>query len=112
MVNPTMNLSEQLTDYVRAAFSGLYLITHEPDEAEREIAALANRQGWKLACWDVAAGLRFPNAPTPPPPTSAPATRWPCCGPCPPWPSATAPPWSCCTTTTSSSAARRWCRPP
>ena len=58
-----MNLSEQLTDYVRAAFSGLYLITHEPDEAEREIAALARRQNWKLASWDVAAGLRFPNAP-------------------------------------------------
>src|SRR5262245_4284164 len=58
-----MNLSETLTEYVRAAFSGLYLVTHEPDEVEREIAALAHRQGWKLACWDVAAGLRFPNDP-------------------------------------------------
>ncbi|MCC6417007.1 MAG: AAA family ATPase [Gemmataceae bacterium] len=58
-----MNLTEQLTDYVRAAFSGLYLVTHEPDEAEREIAALARAHNWKLACWDIAAGLRFPNAP-------------------------------------------------
>src|SRR5262245_38888793 len=58
-----MNLTDQLTDYIRAAFSGLYLVTHEPDEAEREIAALARGQGWKLACWDVAGGLRFPNAP-------------------------------------------------
>jgi hypothetical protein len=58
-----MNLTEQLTDYVRAAFSGLYLLTHEPDEAEREIAALARSQEWKLACWDIAGGLRFPTAP-------------------------------------------------
>jgi len=57
-----MNLTEQLTDYIRAAFSGLYLVTHEPDEAEREIAALARSQDWKLACWDIAGGLRFPNA--------------------------------------------------
>jgi chloramphenicol 3-O-phosphotransferase len=57
-----MNLTEQLTDYIRAAFSGLYLVTHEPDEAEREIAALARSQDWKLACWDIASGLRFPNA--------------------------------------------------
>jgi ATPase family associated with various cellular activities (AAA) len=58
-----MNLTEQLTDYVNAAYSGLWLQTAEADEAEREIAALAHSQGWKLAAWDVAGGLRFPNAP-------------------------------------------------
>jgi ATPase family associated with various cellular activities (AAA) len=58
-----MNLTEQLTDYVNAAYSGLWLQTAEADEAEREIAALARSQGWKLAAWDVAGGLRFPNAP-------------------------------------------------
>jgi hypothetical protein len=63
-----MNLTDQLTDYVHAAFTGLWVLTHEPDEAEREIARHARAQGWKLAAWDVAAGLRFPNAP------SAPAT--------------------------------------
>src|SRR5262249_38994982 len=61
--NRTMTLTDQLTDYVRAAFSGLYLLTHEPDEAEREIATLARSQDWKLACWDVAGGLRFPGSP-------------------------------------------------
>jgi hypothetical protein len=59
-----MTLTDQLTDYIRAAFSGLYLLTHEPDEAEREIATLARSQDWKLACWDVAGGLRFPGSPT------------------------------------------------
>ena len=58
-----MSLTEQLTDYVHAAFSGLWVLTQEPDEAEREIAALARGRGWKLACWDVAGGLRCPDAP-------------------------------------------------
>src|SRR5262249_30352206 len=57
-----MTLAEQLTHYAHAAFSGIYLVTHEADEAEREIAALARARGWRLACWDVAGGLRLPGA--------------------------------------------------
>jgi hypothetical protein len=57
-----MNLTEQLTDYINAAFSGLWLVTLEPDEAEREIAALARQHDWKLASWNIANGLCFPNA--------------------------------------------------
>jgi hypothetical protein len=34
------------------------VLTQEPDEAEREITQLARQRGWKLAAWDVAAGLR------------------------------------------------------
>jgi hypothetical protein len=58
-----MSLAEQLTDYIHAAFSGLWISTHEPDEAEREIAALARVRQWKLIAWDIAQGLRFPNGP-------------------------------------------------
>src|SRR5436305_1817077 len=58
-----MNLTDLLTDYVNAAFSGLWVVTSEPDEAEREITQLARGRGWKLAAWDVAHGLRFPAAP-------------------------------------------------
>jgi hypothetical protein len=58
-----MNLTEQLTDYVHAAFSGLWVQTSEPDEAEREIAALARQQDWKLARWDIASGLHVPSEP-------------------------------------------------
>ena len=54
-----MTLTEQMTDYINAAFSGLWIQTHEPDEAEREIARHAEELGWKLAVWDVARGLRF-----------------------------------------------------
>jgi hypothetical protein len=57
-----MTLTEQLTDYVHAAFSGLYVQTAEPDEAEREITHHAQQQGWRLAVWDVANGLRLPGA--------------------------------------------------
>lgn len=59
-----MTLTDQLTDYVRAACTGLWIQTHEPDEAEREILHLANQQKWKVAVWDIAGGLRLPNAAT------------------------------------------------
>ena len=73
-----MSLTEQLTDYVHAAFSGLWVLTQEPDEAEREIAQLARAQGWKLAAWDVAHGLRCPLGPNDTPPRRVRADRWPC----------------------------------
>jgi len=57
-----MKLSELLIDYIHAAYSGLWVLTHEPDEAEREITQLAREHKWKLAAWDVAGGLRFPGA--------------------------------------------------
>lgn len=57
-----MTLAEQLTDYSRAACAGLWVQTCEPDEAEREIIHLAAEQKWRLAIWDVAAGLRLVGA--------------------------------------------------
>lgn len=58
-----MKLTDQLTDYVRAAFTGLWIQTHESDEAEREIIQHARQQHWKLAVWDIANGLRLPSNP-------------------------------------------------
>jgi len=55
-----MSLVTQLNDYINAAFSGLWVQTVEPDEAERELVEHARRQGWTLAVWDIARGLRFP----------------------------------------------------
>ena len=57
-----MTLGEQLTDYVHAAFSGLWIQTTEAEEAEREITRHAVERGWKLAVWDIAQGIRFPSA--------------------------------------------------
>lgn len=53
-----MKLTDQLVDYIRAAFSGLWVASTEPDEAEREIVRLARQQQWKVAVWDIAGGLR------------------------------------------------------
>jgi hypothetical protein len=57
-----MTLCEQITDYVNAAFTGLWVQTQEPDEAEREIIRLAQQHKWRLAVWDIAGGLRVPAA--------------------------------------------------
>lgn len=56
-----MKLTEQLTDYIHAAFTGFWVQTHEPDEAERELVQHAQQQKWKIAVWDMAAGLRIPG---------------------------------------------------
>lgn len=57
-----MTLADHLADYVNAAFSGIWITSHEPDEAEREIAQLAKQHDWKLAVWDIAGGIRLPAA--------------------------------------------------
>ena len=55
-----MSLVSQLSDYINAAFSGLWVQTVEPDEAERQLVEHARREQWTLAVWDVTRGLRFP----------------------------------------------------
>ena len=57
-----MTLTDHLTSYVAAAFTGIWLQTQEADEAEREIVQHARKKGWKIAVWDVASGLRLPGA--------------------------------------------------
>jgi hypothetical protein len=52
-----MPLAATLADYIRAAFSGIYIETFEPDEAFREIQSLCRQENWHLASWDVDRGL-------------------------------------------------------
>jgi len=52
-----MTLAERLSEYVRAAFSGIYIRSHEHDDAIAEIARLCRDRGWSLATWDVDRGL-------------------------------------------------------
>lgn len=54
-----MALSEILRDYIAAAFTGLWVQTHEPDEAIKEITALCRDQKWSLAFWDIDRGLQI-----------------------------------------------------
>ena len=60
-----MNLSDQLREYVSACFTGLWIESHEHDDALREIAQLCRDQGWRLASWNVDQGLQIPGAEQP-----------------------------------------------
>src|SRR5262245_12486382 len=53
-----MKLTDPLHDFVNAAFTGIWIQSSEPDEAEREIAQHDAARQWKMAVWDVAGGLR------------------------------------------------------
>jgi hypothetical protein len=52
-----MTLAERLAEYVRACFTGIYVRSHEHDDAITEIAGLCRQEGWSLATWDVDRGL-------------------------------------------------------
>jgi hypothetical protein len=52
-----MSLSERLSEYVHAAFSGIWVQSHEHDDAVHEIAQLCRQSNWTLASWDIDRGL-------------------------------------------------------
>ena len=56
-----MSLSRQLSEYIAACFTGLWIQSHEHDDALAEIAQLCQRESWRLATWDIAQGLRIPG---------------------------------------------------
>jgi hypothetical protein len=58
-----MSLAQELSEYIRACFSGVWIETHEPDEALAEIAALCREHSWRLASWNIESGLRVADAP-------------------------------------------------
>ena len=61
-----MTLAERLSELVRAAFSGLYVVSREHDDAVEEINGLCRAEGWSLACWDADRGLDLPGRPAEP----------------------------------------------
>ncbi len=70
-----MTLTQRLTEYISACFTGLWIQSHEHDDALAEIAQLCRDQNWRLAVWDIASGLQIPGQPTRPTPEAA--IRWP-----------------------------------
>ena len=52
-----MSLPTQLREHVAACFPGIWIQSHEHDEAEAEIRQLCHAQEWTLATWDVDRGL-------------------------------------------------------
>ena len=54
-----MTLAERLSEFVRAAFTGLWVQSFEHDDAVVEVARLCRQQGWNLAAWDIDRGLNL-----------------------------------------------------
>jgi len=58
-----MSLSQRLAEHVRACFTGLWIESHEHEDALAEMAQLCRQQDWQMAVWDVEQGLRLANQP-------------------------------------------------
>ena len=57
-----MTLSERVSESVRACFTGLWIQSHEHQDAIAEIAALCQQESWRLATWNIDQGLRVGGA--------------------------------------------------
>ncbi len=53
-----MTLAERLSEYIQACFTGIWVESHEHEDALTEIAQLCHQQDWQLAVWDLEQGLR------------------------------------------------------
>jgi hypothetical protein len=58
-----MSLQDALREHVAAAFSGIWVQSHEHDDALADIGQLCRSEGWRLAVWDLEQGLRLSGAP-------------------------------------------------
>jgi hypothetical protein len=56
-----MSLTQHLSEYIRACFTGLWIESHEHSEALTEIAQLCSEQEWRLATWNIESGLQIPG---------------------------------------------------
>ena len=57
-----MSLTERFTEYVCACFTGLWIESHEHQDALAEIAGVCQAEQWRLATWDIDAGLSVAGA--------------------------------------------------
>ena len=56
-----MSLSKHLAEYVSACFTGIWIESHEHEDALREIAQMCREQNWRLAVFDIERGLQIPG---------------------------------------------------
>lgn len=54
-----MTLAERLAEYVRACFTGIWIESHEHQDALAEIAQLCRQEQWRLATWNIDSGLEL-----------------------------------------------------
>ncbi len=53
-----MSLRDRFAEYVRACFTGIWIESHEHQDALAELSAMCREEDWQFAAWDVASGLR------------------------------------------------------
>jgi hypothetical protein len=53
-----MTLAESVREYIAAAFTGIWIESHEHGDAIQEIARLCQHESWRLATWDLEQGLQ------------------------------------------------------
>jgi len=56
-------LADRLAEYVRACFTGLWIQSHEHEDALQDVTRLCVTEGWRLAVWDLEHGMRVPGHP-------------------------------------------------
>ena len=52
-----MSLSDRVRELVCACFSGIWIESHEHNDAIGELASLCGEEDWQLAIWDIDQGL-------------------------------------------------------
>lgn len=57
-----MTLASRLTEYISACFTGLWIESHEHEDALREIAQMCREHDWRLATFDLERGLLIPGS--------------------------------------------------
>ena len=57
-----MTLSQRLVEYISAAFTGLWIQSHEHQDALAEITQMCRQENWRLCVWDIERGLQVPGA--------------------------------------------------
>jgi len=56
-----MKLSTRLKEYIAACFTGIWIESHEHEDALAEIGQLCREEGWTVARWDIDQGLCLPG---------------------------------------------------
>ena len=56
----TPTLATRLHELVSACFTGIWVQTHEPHEAARELTSLCRAESWRLGIWNCDSGIQFP----------------------------------------------------
>lgn len=56
-----MTLSNRMSELVQACFSGIWIQSHEHQDAILELTRLSNEQNWHLALWNINQGLSLPG---------------------------------------------------